>query len=43
MTYNVRRGVGERNGIPCDADSEFDDPKTIELIAGALRRCSGVR
>ncbi|MBI3320680.1 MAG: hypothetical protein HYZ91_00225 [Candidatus Omnitrophica bacterium] len=37
LTYNVRRAVYERDGIPFDGDSEFDSPKTIEMIANSLR------
>lgn len=37
MTYNLRREVCERNGVPVDVDSEFDSATTIETIAGNLR------
>ncbi len=42
MTYNVKRDVSERNGAPLDTDSEFDSPKTIETIVGALRAAGHV-
>ncbi|MBI4340756.1 MAG: D-alanine--D-alanine ligase [Candidatus Omnitrophica bacterium] len=47
MTYNVTRDVHDlpaealakagRDGVPCDRESEFDTPATIEQIADALR------
>ena len=37
MTYNIKRGAKDHHGVPVDADSEFDSPKTIETIVGALR------
>ena len=37
MTYNLKREVYERDGIPFDGDSEFDSPKTIETIVRSLR------
>ena len=36
MTYNVKRDVHERDGIPFDRESEFDTPVTIERIVSAL-------
>ena len=37
LTYNVKHEVHETNGVPFDAHSEFDSPKTIEAIARALQ------
>ena len=37
MTYNLRRAVYERDGIPFDGDSEFDSQKTIDAILTSLR------
>ena len=36
MTYNLKREVYERDGIPFDGDSEFDSPKTIETLHSML-------
>lgn len=37
LTYNLRRAVYERDGIPFDGDSEFDSQKTIDTIVTSLR------
>ena len=37
LTYNLKRDVAERDGVPVDGDSEFDSPKTIETIVSSLR------
>lgn len=37
MTYNLKRDVCERDGVPIDGDSEFDSPKTIDTIVRSLR------
>ncbi len=39
MTYNLKRNVHERNGVPFDQDSEFDTQRTIETIVSALQAC----
>ena len=37
LTYNLRRHVGEHDGMPVDGDSEFDSQATIDTIAQGLR------
>jgi len=37
LTYNLRREVYERDGVPYDGDSEFDSQKTIDTIVTSLR------
>jgi len=38
LTYNLKRAVYERDGIPFDVDSEFDSQQTIDTIVESLGR-----
>ena len=37
LTYNVKRHLGQREEAPCDGESEFDSPTTIDTIVSSLR------
>ena len=37
LTYNLKRRLSERHGLPHDGDSEFDSQATIDMLVDSLR------
>ncbi|MCC6503411.1 MAG: D-alanine--D-alanine ligase [Deltaproteobacteria bacterium] len=41
LTYNLKKEIGEAEGLPEDFYAECDDPETVEAVADALRERHG--